>query len=347
MTRIVEARNLSKIFPLESGHAATVFRSRRARRDLHAVDQVSFSVERGQAVGLVGESGCGKSTLAQLLARLHEPTSGQLLFDGRDLSGVPVRTFANDRDRRRIQMVFQDATDSLNPRDTVFEAIANPVRRLIPNVTRSDVQDIVRQTAERVNIPLELFSRFPHQLSGGQRARVGIARAISVSPDLLVLDEPTSALDASIQSVILKLLARLRDDLQMTYVFVSHDLNVVRMLCDRVMVMYLGKLVEEGPAAEIFRHPRHPYTAALIDAIPQIGGKSSRKERLPGEPQSPVNPDPNVCRFAGRCRYEQPLCRQDLPELLPANAPHRQACHFPLNQGEQTHAPRIGARQHS
>lgn len=330
MSTLFQARNLGKTFALAPSPPEQRFGPRQPRA-LRAVDDVSFSLQPGQAIGLVGESGCGKSTLALLLARLMDVSEGTIQLDGRDLSSVSVKTFARDRDRRRIQMVFQDATDSLNPRDTVYQSIADPVRRLMPDISRADVDGLVRQTAERVNIPPELLFRFPHQLSGGQRARVGIARAISVSPDVLILDEPTSALDVSVQVVVLKLLARLRDELGMAYVFVSHDLNVVRMLCDRVLVMYLGRLIEDGPVSEVFRAPRHPYTAALIDAIPQVGHTGRDREALRGEPQSPVNPSPTICRLVGRCSHERDACSAAMPELTPADADHRAACFFPVN----------------
>ena len=325
---LLEIRNLSKRFVLPAQRPPGGGRA--LPRVLHAVDDISFRLERGQALGLVGESGCGTTTLAQILARLSDATEGQLLLDGRDLTGVSAARFARDPARRRVQMVFQDATDALNPRDSVFEAIATPLRLLQPGLSPREVAQRTEATAARVNIPPELLGRFPHQLSGGQRARVGIARAIGVEPELLILDEPTSALDVSIQAVVLKLLDRLRRETGMTYVFVSHDLNVVRMLCDRVMVMYLGRLIEEGPVAEVFRSPRHPYTAALIDAIPCIGARRGGRERLAGEPQSPVNPDPRMCRLVGRCAHAQPRCRTEMPPLGPEGADHRHACFFPL-----------------
>ncbi len=332
MTPILEARGLRKLFPLPPARPrglAGLF-ARGTPRRLHAVDEVSFALERGGALGLVGDSGCGKSTLAQMLARLIEPTAGAVLLQGRDITAVPAAAFARSPDRRRIQMVFQDATDALNPHDSVFRAIADPARRLLPGLSAQALRALVHDTAARVHLPPGLLGRYPHQLSGGQRARVGIARAIVVSPEVLILDEPTSALDVSVQAVILKLLHRLRAETGMTYVFVSHDLNVVRMLCDRVLVMYLGRLVEEGPVDAVFRSPRHPYTAALIDAIPQFGRPSARREGLEGEPQSPVNPSPAMCRLAGRCRHEGAFCRRAMPDLLPAGAAHRAACFHPL-----------------
>jgi oligopeptide/dipeptide ABC transporter ATP-binding protein len=298
------------------------------KRLLHAVDDVSFTIGRGETVGLVGESGCGKSTLVRLINRLLDPTSGSIRLAGTDLAGQSARHFAGNANRARIQMVFQDAGDSLNPRYTAADAIADPVRRL-KKLSGSALRRRVEALADMTGLPRELLSRFPHQLSGGQKARVGIARAIAVEPELLILDEPTAALDVSVQVVILKLLEQLKHELGMSYLFVSHDLNVVRLLCDRVLVMYLGKIVEQGPAGEIFAEPRHPYTRALISAIPQAEpDKRVSRLRLGGEPRSPIDPDPNVCRFYGRCPKGEPRCASEMP-LLRSVGPARQvACHF-------------------
>jgi oligopeptide/dipeptide ABC transporter ATP-binding protein len=295
---------------------------------LLAVDDVSFTIGRGETVGLVGESGCGKSTLVRLLAGLLDASSGSIRFDGRELTHIPARRFAGAPERSRIQMVFQDAGDSINPRFTAREAIADPLRRL-RGLTGKPLAAKVEQAAERCGLPLELLGRFPHQLSGGQRARVGIARAVAVEPELLILDEPTAALDVSVQVVILQLLETLKRDLGLSYLFVSHDLNVVRLLCDRVFVMYLGRIVEGGPAAEVFARPAHPYTRALIAAIPKPAAAGPRPPRLPGEVRSPIDPDPNVCRFFGRCPKGQERCRQVMPQLQPIRGGQSAACHFP------------------
>jgi oligopeptide/dipeptide ABC transporter ATP-binding protein len=312
---LLEVVGLSRRFVLGRGRRAP---------QLHAVDDVSLRLRRGESAGLVGESGCGKSTLARLLARLLDPTDGAIVFEGRDIAAVPAREFAVSPERARIQLVFQDATDSLDPRQTARDAIAEPAIRLrLPG----DVEARVRRVADEVGLPPELLGRYPHQLSGGQRARVGIARALAPEPSLLVLDEPTAALDVSVQAVVLQLLARLRRERGLTYLFVSHDLNVVRLLCDRVLVMYLGRLVEEGPAQQLFDAPAHPYTAALLSAIP--GGGRTRIA-LPGEVRSPVDPDPSACRFHGRCPVGDDACGRSLPALrtLPraGPAPHRVAC---------------------
>jgi oligopeptide/dipeptide ABC transporter ATP-binding protein len=292
---------------------------------LHAVDDVSFAIRQGESVGLVGESGCGKSTLVRLITRMLDLTAGDIVYRGRNIGFIPARSFATTQFRPKIQMVFQDPTDSLNPRHTAFDAIAEPVRRLDKS---KDAGRAVVDAARMVGLPEELLPRYPHQLSGGQKARVGIARAVVTMPDLLVLDEPTAALDVSVQATILRLLAKLKSDLGMSYLFVSHDLNVVRMLCDTVIVMYLGKVVEQGPARELFERPAHPYTRALVSAIPSIGGRPGERQVLQGEPRSPVNPEPGVCRFYGRCPQQRDRCRQEAPLLREVKPGVQAACHF-------------------
>ena len=296
---------------------------------LHAVDDVSIRIERGESVGLVGESGCGKSTLVRLVTRLLDPSDGAIVFNERDIGGIAAKDFARRPERSRIQMVFQDPTDSLNPRYTAFDCIAEPIRLLTSAIGSLDVR--VAELAASVGLPPELLSRFPHQLSGGQKARVGIARALASEPELLILDEPTSALDVSVQAIILQLLARLRRERGLSYLFVSHDLNVVRLLCDRVVVMYLGRVIESGPAAELFAHPRHPYTRALLSAIPGAGadGAAVERIRLSGEVRSPIDPAPTVCRFYGRCPQGQgERCTAQMPPLREVGLNHSVACHF-------------------
>jgi oligopeptide/dipeptide ABC transporter ATP-binding protein len=333
MTPLLDVAELSKRFPVAApGGAFAKLRRRLARTSdepsqVHAVDDVSFTVGKGETVGLVGESGCGKSTLVRALTRLLDPSDGSIRFATRDLSLIAARDFAHDRDRGRIQMVFQDAGESINPRFTAFDAIADPVRRL-KHLSGAPLVEKVDKAASQCGLPLELLGRYPHQLSGGQRARVGIARAIAVEPELLVLDEPTAALDVSVQVVILKLLARLKAELGMSYLFVSHDLSVVRLLCDRVLVMYLGKIVESGPARAVFDEPRHPYTKALVAAVPRLDGNGVAKLRLSGEPMSPIDPDPNVCRFYGRCPRGTDLCRREMPALRRLGEGREVACHF-------------------
>ena len=234
---------------------------------VRAVDSLSFTVHEGESLGLVGESGCGKSTTSAMVMRLLDPTSGSLRFAGTDLATLPAKAFARHPLRSQLQMVFQDPTDSLNPRWSAFRAIADPLFRL-GGVRGSQARERVERLAQRVGLPLDLLDRFPHQLSGGQKARVGIARAIALNPRLLILDEPTAALDVSVQAVVLNLLVKLREELNMSYLFISHDLNVVRLLCDRVMVMQAGQIVEEGPTARLLSEPAHPYTRSLLEAIP-------------------------------------------------------------------------------
>jgi oligopeptide/dipeptide ABC transporter ATP-binding protein len=315
--------SLTKKYP--AAHAKRGWR-KPAPSFLHAVDDVSLAIAKGESVGLVGESGCGKSTLARLIARLIDPTSGSIVLDGADIGAAAAAHFATHPLRGRLQVVFQDPTDSLNPRYTAADTIGEPLLLLGHLQDAAKRAARVAELADLTGLPRELLSRFPHQLSGGQKARVGIARAIALDPQLLVLDEPTAALDVSVQALILNLLADLRDRLGMSYLFVSHDLNIVRLLCHRVVVMYLGKVVESGPAEEIFANPRHPYTRALIAAIPNPGHPPS--PGLPGEPQSPIDPPPQQCRFASRCALCFDRCRTEYPVLRRAGPMHEAACHL-------------------
>jgi len=319
VSALLDVRALTKRFPV-----------RGSERRVHAVDDVSFTIERGESVGLVGESGCGKSTLVRLVTRLLDPSDGRIVFAGRDVGVIPPAQFTHAPERRLIQMVFQDPADSLNPRFTAFDTIAEPLRRLGTPAQRAALADHVAELANLVGLPRELLGRFPHQLSGGQQQRVGIARAIALRPRLLVLDEPTSALDVSVQATILHLLAELRDRLGMSYLFVSHDLNLVRLLTDRVLVMYLGKIVESGRSEEVFDRPAHPYTRALMSAVP-APDPAARRARiaLVGEPRSPIDPPPTVCRFHGRCPDGVERCTREMPVLRPGPAAdHLAACHF-------------------
>jgi oligopeptide/dipeptide ABC transporter ATP-binding protein len=333
MNALLDVAELAKRFPLGKVGSPLVRLRRRLAGgaehlpQVHAVDDVSFVINKGETVGLVGESGCGKSTLARALARLIDLTEGSVKLGNRELSLMPAKRFARDPDRVRIQMVFQDAGDSINPRFTAFDAIADPLRRL-KKLRRRALKAKVEQAACRCGLPLDLLSRFPHQLSGGQRARVGIARAVAVEPDLLVLDEPTAALDVSVQVVVLQLLQQLKAKLGISYLFVSHDLSVVRLLCDRVLVMYLGKIVEAGPAKDVFEHPLHPYTQALVAAVPSFDSRGAKRLRLSGEPRSPIDPDPNVCRFYGRCPRGVDRCKTSMPMLRRLAGNREVACHF-------------------
>jgi oligopeptide/dipeptide ABC transporter ATP-binding protein len=325
---VLEARGLCKRYPI--GRPGLL--ARRPSPLLHAVDGVSLAVGAGETVGLVGESGCGKTTLTRMLARLIDTTEGEIRFGGEDIAAIPAARFSRHPARAAIQMVFQDAEGSINPRFTAADAIAAPLRRL-KGLSGVALKAAVERAAERCGLPRALLSRFPHQLSGGQKARVGIARAIATEPRLLILDEPTSALDVSVQVVILALLAELKASLGMSYLFVSHDLNVVRLICDRVLVMYLGRIVEEGPAEAVFRAPAHPYTRALADSVAIPGERrAGPRLRLSGDPRSPIDPDPEACRFHGRCPRGQDLCAAAAPpEVIPS--PGRRAfCHRPLTE---------------
>ncbi len=319
MSALLDVRALTKRFPV-----------RGSEQHVHAVDDVSFTIERGESLGLVGESGCGKSTLVRLVTRLLDPSDGRIVFGGRDMGVIPPAQFTHAPERRLIQMVFQDPTDSLNPRFTAFDTIAEPLRRLGTPAQRAAPTDHVVELADLVGLPRELLGRFPHQLSGGQQQRVGIARAVALRPSLLVLDEPTSALDVSVQATILHLLAELRDRLGMSYLFVSHDLNLVRLLTDRVLVMYLGRIVESGRSEEVFDRPAHPYTRALMSAVPALDpGAHRARIALVGEPRSPIDPPPTVCRFHGRCPDGVERCTREMPVLRPGPAAdHLAACHF-------------------
>ena len=309
---LLQVERLSKRYPVTGQRGAL----------LHAVADVSLHIAAGESLGLVGESGCGKSTLVRLLARLIDASEGRILFDGEDLANVPAKNFARMPQRGAIQMVFQDPTDSLNPRFTARDTIREPCR-LLAGMDAAAADRRVDEVAEQVGLPQALLARFPHQLSGGQKARVGIARALAPRPKLLILDEPTAALDVSVQAVVLQLLDRLRRELGLATLFVSHDLNVVRLLTDRVAVMVLGKIVEMGPSSAVFADPAHPYSQALVSAIPGHGPRI----RLDGEVQSPIDPPPQVCRFASRCPIVHDRCRREAPALQ-GGAGHVAACHF-------------------
>ncbi len=320
MSQLLEAIDLVKRFPV---------RIKGKKKHLHAVDGLNFHIDAGETVGLVGESGCGKSTLVRLLTRTLDITEGHVRFHSHGIGLIPARAMADHPLRREIQMVFQDPTDSLNPRYTARQTIAEAARLLTDTRGASAIDSAVEEAAAHVGLPPELLDRFPHQLSGGQKARVGIARAIVVKPRLLVLDEPTAALDVSVQAVILQLLDRLKREMNMSFLFVSHDLNVVRLLCDRVMVMYLGQIVESGPAREVFERPLHPYTRALIASLPGGHGNSNDSDLLVGgDPQSPIDPDAHRCRLYGRCPRGVERCQTQAPTLREVSRGRAAACHF-------------------
>jgi oligopeptide/dipeptide ABC transporter ATP-binding protein len=328
MSELLVVRDLVKHFPVSRG----VLLGRDAGA-VHAVDGVSFEVRSGETLGLVGETGCGKTTTARLITRLLEPTSGSIFFDGADITRWSRRRLRPLR--RQVQMIFQDPYSSLNPRRPVGTIIAEPLR-VHGLGTKAERRGRVREVMERVGLNPEHYNRYPHQFSGGQRQRIGIARAIVTGPRLIVADEPVSALDVSIRAQVLNLLQDLRDDLGLTLVFISHDLSVVRHLCDRVAVMYLGKIVELAEPDGLYAHPRHPYTGALLSAVPvpTVQARTARRVVLRGDPPSPIEP-PRACRFHTRCPKAQELCRTVEPPLEP-KGPNGQlaACHYPLTGAE-------------
>jgi len=291
---------------------------------VHAVNNVDFSLASREAVGLVGESGCGKSTTARCIVRLEDVTQGRILSHGRDITAMSSSQFRPMR--RTIQMVFQDPTMSLNPRLSVRQTVCEPLRvhHMVSN--RAKLDERIEEIMSLVNLELKFLDRHPHQLSGGQRQRVGIARALITNPDLVVLDEPTSSLDMSIRIHIIDLLRRLQEQMGITYLFISHDLSTVRSLCHRVLVMYLGRVVEMGPVEEIFDHPLHAYTQALLSAIPIPDPKANRKRIiLAGEPPSLTKLPPG-CGFADRCQLAPPSCREEEPVLYDTGNGHYVAC---------------------
>ncbi|MBN9074211.1 MAG: ATP-binding cassette domain-containing protein [Rhizobiales bacterium] len=323
---ILETRGLGKRFSI-----GTRF-SKEGRRVVHAVDNVSLAVRRGETLGLVGESGCGKSTLARCLVRLYDITDGRLLFDGNDITS---QSLAELRPlRRRLQMVFQDPSASLNPRRRAGDLVAEPLR-VHTRLGAAGIRGRVAELFELVGLLPDHVVRYPHEFSGGQRQRVGIARAIALNPDLVVLDEPVSALDVSVQAQIVNLLADLQEKLKLTYVFIAHDLSVVRQVSNRIAVMYLGSIVEEGPSEEVFSAPAHPYSQALISAVPLVettpGGRRKRII-LTGDVPSPLDP-PAGCRFHPRCPVAQARCRVERPALIEHRAGRKVACHFPVADG--------------
>ena len=320
MSELLRAERLVKEFPVKRG-------------TVHAVSDVSFAIEKGETLGLVGESGCGKSTLGRLLLNLLEPTSGTVWFKGQALSGMKGRE--QRALRRGMQMIFQDPYASLDPRMPVGRLIMEPLNAYGVGASHHERVEMVKALMEQVGIRPEFFWRYPHQFSGGQRQRIGIARALALDPELVICDEPVSALDVSIQAQILNLLTDLQAARGLTYLFISHDLNVVRYLSDRVIVMFLGQMCELAPTEALYARPRHPYTRFLLESVPQPDPTLRDAERaiLTGEVSSPVNP-PSGCRFHPRCPYADEACRTARPELRETEPNHFCACHHPLGEEE-------------
>jgi oligopeptide/dipeptide ABC transporter ATP-binding protein len=296
-------------------------------RRLRAVDDVTFHLSPGETLGLVGESGCGKTTVGRLILRLLPPTAGRIVFDGQDVTRVPERRLREFR--RAVQVVFQDPYSSLNPRLTVRDIVGEPLRNF--GATRRGAAARVSQLLDTVGLPSAYMDRYPHAFSGGQRQRIGIARALALGPRLLVCDEAVSSLDVSVQAQILNLLADLQGQLGLGLLFISHNLAVVRHVSHRVAVMYLGRLVEVAPEASLFEHPRHPYTRALLAAVPEAGPDARLPAVLPGEIPSPLDP-PTGCRFQTRCPRAEARCRAAEPELTEANPGHWMRCYFPESE---------------
>jgi peptide/nickel transport system ATP-binding protein len=321
---LLEVEHLEVHFPIRRGVLVD-----RTIGHVHAVDDVSLRVGEGETLGIVGESGCGKTTLSRAIVRLVESTGGAIRFRGRDITRAGRRELTPVR--REVQMVFQDPQSSLNPRRRVGQIVEAPLRRL--GMRGPQLGERVRTLLERVGLNPEHVNRFPHEFSGGQRQRIGIARALAVEPRLVMLDEPVSALDVSIQAQVVNLLDDLQDDFGLSYVFVAHDLSVVRHVSDRIAVMYLGKVVESSPAEELYVKPIHPYTTALLDAIPIPDPQENRRRRravVGGEPPNPIDP-PSGCRFRTRCPHATELCARVEPPLTEYANGHLAACHHPLH----------------
>jgi len=326
---LLEATDLSKDFPV--GRA----RLGGSIQKVHAVDRVSFQVWPGETLGLVGESGCGKSTLARCLVRLYKITAGTLRFEGQDITQWSPRALRPIREH--LQMVFQDPYSSLNPRRRVGDLIAEPLR-VHGRRSRAEIEHRVQTLLGLVGLEADHLNRFPHEFSGGQRQRIGIARALALSPRLIIADEPVSALDVSIQAQIINLFTELQERLGLTYIFIAHDLSVIRQVANRTAVMYLGSIVELGPTAGLYDNPAHPYTQALISAVPIASVEpGARRVRivLAGDPPSPMDP-PEGCRFHPRCRFSTDHCQKERPSLRPIGAERMVACHYPLTAVPQT-----------
>lgn len=314
----LEVKHLKKYFPVADGV-------------LHALDDVTLSVDTGETLGVVGESGCGKSTLGKTVLRLTEPTSGEIFFEGQDVSKLSGKEFKHLR--TEMQMIFQDPFSSLDPRMSVSQLIAEPLQIYKKTSGKAETARRVRELMDIVGLANRFEKSYPHELDGGRRQRIGIARALSLEPKFIVCDEPVSALDVSIQAQVLNLLQDLQKERKLTYMFITHDLSVVKYISDRIGVMYLGNMVELAPADDIFKHPLHPYTEALLNAIPTTDEDAAKKpEVLEGDIPSPVNP-PKGCKFHTRCKYCTEICTHVVPEMQEVRPNHFVACHHILEKG--------------
>ena len=322
---LVEVRDLKKWFPVQTGFVETIL----ARKIdyVRAVDGISFNIRRGEVFGLAGESGSGKTTTGRLIVRLVEPTEGQIMFEGTDIATLPSEDLR--KLRWRMQVIFQDPTASLNPRMKIGDAIGHGLE--IHGVAKGKAKrEMVIGMMEKVGLTpaAMLYEKYPHQLSGGQRQRVVIARALVLNPELVIADEPIAMADVSVRALLLELMIKLKEELELTYLYITHDLATAKYICDRIAIMYLGKIVELGPLREIYSHPLHPYTEALLSAVPVPDPRALRKKVLPkGEIPNPINP-PSGCRFHPRCAYVMEICSQEEPALRPAGGERLVACHL-------------------
>ena len=311
---LIEVKNLKKYFPVPSG-------------TLHAVDNVTLSIEKGKTIGIVGESGCGKSTLGKTLMRLHDATSGEVFFNGTEIAGMKMKEFKKSY-RAKIQMIFQDPYASLDPRMSISQLIEEPLKVLGTIRDKQELQKKVDEMMDLVGLVKRLRNTYPHELDGGRRQRIGIARALSLNPEFIICDEPVSALDVSIQAQVLNLLQDLQKEKNLTYMFITHNMSVVKHISDEIAVMYLGQVIEKCEAKELFKKTLHPYSQALLSAIP-VPNLHTRREKiiLKGELTSPINPKP-CCRFAPRCPYAKDECFAKEPKLRDMGGNHFAACHF-------------------